>query len=156
MQREKRQKLNVALICEPFQKLTSHTVSLSCGRPTSLPNPEAPTNTIVPHAVLPRTLNQHESIKHTNTVIICIYASAESEPQVLLSTRGLTCYSLAPQNMENIKRMNLNNPLKGEVVCEWHNNDKTFQRDSCESEETLHRRVDWNLDSGSRLFTERP
>lgn len=131
-------------------------MSLSCGRPSSLPHTEAQTHTIVPHAVLPRNLNQHESIKHTNTLIICIYASAEIEPQVLLHTRGLTCKSLAPQNMENIKRMNLNNPLKGEVVCERHNNDKTFQKDSCESEETLHRRVDWNLDGGSRLFTEPP
>lgn len=36
---------------------------------------------------LPRTINQHKSIKHTNALIICIYALAENMPQVLLYTR---------------------------------------------------------------------
>lgn len=46
-----------------------------------------------------------------------MYPVAEDMQHVFLHTQGLTCYSLAPQNMENIKRMNLNNPLEGRSLC---------------------------------------
>lgn len=51
-------------------------------------------------------------------------------PQVLFYSLRPTCLNFSPQNIGDIKRMDLNNPLKGDAFLNYRNSDKTFQKES--------------------------
>ena len=55
---------------------------------------------------LPKTMNQHKSITHTNTSIICIYSLAKNMPEVLFLTPRQTRYSFHKKQNINLYQKN--------------------------------------------------